>query len=125
MRKMSSKQIISAAFIASVVGLSSAPLSAGAMSGDSNWSNNNNNSRDRDDRRDNERRNVSEWQARRIAQQVFPRKHIVRVDLRSDNGRREYQVRFADGSRVDVRVRDGQITYVDNNSRRYAFNDWR
>ncbi len=132
MKKMSSKQIITAAFLAAVIGLSGTPLSAGAEGSASDrnnnsWSRDNNN--DQNNRGDNwwndNRRGVSEWQARRIAQNVFPRKHIVRVELRGDDNRREYQVRFADGSRVDVRVRDGQVTYVNNNSRRNSFNTWR
>lgn len=126
MKKMNNKQIITAAFFAAVVGLSGTPLSAGATGGNSDW-NNNSSHKDKDDdkRRHDDRRGISEWQARRIAQHVFPHKHIVRVVLRSDDGRREYQVRFADGSRVDVRVSDGRITFIDNNSRRHSFNDWR
>lgn len=123
MKKMNSKQIITTAFLAAVVGVSGAPLSAAAVDG---YSGQHNNSWDRDhNRRDNDRRGISEWQAKRIAQSIFPRKHIVRVVLRGDDGRREYQVRFADGSRVDVRARDGRVTFVDNNSRRYSHNDWR
>lgn len=117
MKKNNSKQIIAAAFFTAVVGLSSAPLSVGAVDNDYDRNNNSWN-------RDNDHRDISEWQARRIAQHVFPNKRIVRVELRRDDNRREYQVRFADGSRVDVRVRDGQVTYVDNNSRRGSYNNW-
>lgn len=133
MKKASGKQIVTAAFLAAAVGLTGAPLSAGAVgdnsdrNGDS-WNRDNerrDNERRDNERRDNERRIISEWQARRIAQNVFPRKHIVRVTLSNDNNnnnrydndnnnnnRREYRVYFADGSRVDVRARDGQVTYA-------------
>lgn len=130
MNKIRSKQMITAALFTAVVGLSGAPLNAGAVGNDDNR---NNSSWNRDDHR----RIISEWQARRIAQNVFPRKHIVRVVLTSDNNRRHddnrwnnnnsrvYIVRFSDGSRVDVRARDGRVVFVDNNSRRHSFNDWR
>ncbi|MNS90849.1 hypothetical protein D3C72_1249160 [compost metagenome] len=123
MKKASGKQIVTAAFLAAAVGLTGAPLSAGAV-GDNSDRNGDSWNRD-NERRDNERRIISEWQARRIAQNVFPRKHIVRVTLSNDNNnnnrydndnnnnnRREYRVYFADGSRVDVRARDGQVTYA-------------
>ncbi|MFZ2836258.1 MAG: hypothetical protein WAZ21_02975 [Candidatus Saccharimonadales bacterium] len=128
MKKASGKQIVTAAFLAAAVGLTGAPLSAGAVgdNSDRNSDSWNRDSERRDnERRDNERRIISEWQARRIAQNVFPRKHIVRVTLSNDNNnnnrydnnnnnnnRREYRVYFADGSRVDVRARDGQVTYA-------------
>jgi hypothetical protein len=124
MKKASSKQIVTAAFLAAVVGLTGAPLSAGAVSNNSghnsdSW--NRDNERRDNERRDNERRRISEWQARRIAQHIFPRKHIERVVLRGDDNRREYRVHFTDGSRVDVRARDGQVTFA----RRGELNLWR
>lgn len=129
MKKASSKQIVTAAFLAAVVGLTGAPLSAGAVSNNSghnsdSWNRDNerrDNERRDHERRDNERRRISEWQARRIAQHIFPRKHIERVVLRGDDNRREYRVHFTDGSRVDVRARDGQVTFA----RRGELNLWR
>lgn len=129
MKKTSSKQIVTAAFLAAVVGLTGAPLSAGAVSNNSghnsdSWNRDNerrDNERRDHERRDNERRRISEWQARRIAQHIFPRKHIERVVLRGDDNRREYRVHFTDGSRVDVRARDGQVTFA----RRGELNLWR
>lgn len=108
-------------------------MTASAYSNNSHNNNNSHHRRDNDrrdndrrdhDRRDNDRRDhrnhsISSWKAKRIAQHVFPRKQIVRVDLRWDRGTKEYQVKFRDGSRVDVRARDGRVTYVHNNSHRH------
>ena len=128
MKKMNSKQIITTAFLASVVGLTGVPLGAGATGDNSDrhhnsWSKDNNNRHHNNDNNwwNDHRRGITERQARRIAQDIFPRKHIVRVVLRGDDNRREYRVHFADGSRVDVRARDGQVTFA----RRGDFNLWR
>lgn len=119
MKKMSAKQLLTTGLLVGVIGLSGAPMTAGASSND--WNRDRDRGRDyhddrRDDRRDrrDDRRIISAQRAIRIAKNVFPRKQVVSLQLRWDRGVREYQVRFRDGSRVDVRARDGRITHVIN-----------
>lgn len=59
-------------------------------------------------------REISRWDAMRIARSVFPYKRIASVQLHGYGWYSEYQVRFTDGSRVDVRKYGGQVTYARN-----------
>ncbi len=115
MNKLSTKKLIVAGMLAGVMTISGAPLSANALS--NNHSNNNSHHQQDNDRRDRDRRHhhnreITQRKALRIAQRVFPHKRIVDIDMRRDHGVREYQVKFKGGNRVDVRVRDGRVTYV-------------
>lgn len=123
MGKLDYKKVITAAFLAGVIGLTGAPLSAGATDnnrhGGNHWEDRGGRGGGDWEDRDNNRRIINVRRAVRIAQNVFPHKRVVRVELKRDNGVREYQVRFADGSRVDVRARDGRVTLVRNESRNH------
>lgn len=109
MHKPSSKKMIVAAAMAGVLAISAVPVGASAYSGnnhrDGHWSYDNWSSKDR---------SVDRREARGIASDIFPNREIRSINLRTDNGVREFQVRFWDGSRVDVRARDGRVTYVDS-----------
>lgn len=57
--------------------------------------------------------NISEREARRIAQNLFyPRKHVSYVTSYGHGYDKVYRVFFTDGTRVDIRARDGRIINV-------------
>lgn len=120
MKRAITKPVIAIALLAGVMGVSSVPLSAGAVSGNNNswrnssWMNSNqsNNQTNRWSNNTNQVRHISDWEARNTAQRLFPSRHIVRDDDRWDNnGRHEHRIRFDDNHCVDVRD-DGVVVAV-------------
>jgi uncharacterized membrane protein YkoI len=102
MGKLSMKKLIVAAALSGAVGLSVVPMSASA-SQNHHYS-----------YAQHGMRWVSRHEAREIAQKIFPNRHIESIHLRWDDGVREYQVLFMDGTRIDVRQSNGRVTYVDS-----------
>lgn len=109
MRKVITKPVITVAFLAAVMGVSSVPLSAGAQDG-RDW---NNNSWSHNDRKDNDRRHrISDWEARNIAQRHFPGRWVVSNNHWWDrDGRLERQFRFNDNHVIVIRD-DGVIIII-------------
>jgi hypothetical protein len=131
MKKFITKPVITVAFLAAVMGVSSVPLSAGAEDGrnwnNNSWSHNNrwdNNRRGHDnnrwdnDRRDNDRwghdgrRRINDWEARGIAQRHFPNRWVTSNDQWWDgDGRLERRFHFND-NRVIVIRDDGVVVLI-------------
>lgn len=58
-------------------------------------------------------RNVSQWEARRIASNLFfPRKQVIYVATYGQGWNMVYRVYFADGTQVTIRAMDGRILNV-------------
>jgi hypothetical protein len=113
MNKIITKPVVTLALLAGVMGVSSVPLGAGAISGDRNYWNNN--SRNREDNRwNNNRRETSDRDVRFTAQRHFPNRHIVREDdnRRDNDGRRVHRFVFDDNHCVDVRDDDGVVVRI-------------
>ncbi|MDB5167914.1 MAG: hypothetical protein JWO55_172 [Candidatus Saccharibacteria bacterium] len=119
MKKVITKPIITVAFLAAVMGVSSVPLSAGAQDG-RNWNNNNswshNNRWDNDNDRwgnnNDGRRRISDWEARDIAQRHFPNRWVVSDDQwRDRDGRLERRYHFNDNHVIVIRD-DGVVIVI-------------
>lgn len=111
MKKIMAKPVLTLAFLAGALGVSSVPMSASAHSG--YWNNNSWSRWDNDNNRwRHHGRAISHWEARNIAQRLFPHKHIVRDDdRRGHDGRHEHRFRFDDNHCVDVRE-DGVVVRI-------------
>lgn len=120
MKKAITKPVITAAFLAAVVGVSSAPLSVGAEDGhhwnNNSWSRNdwrhNDHNRWGNNHNNNQHHRISDWEARNIAQRHFPGRWIVSDNQWWDHdGRLERQYRFNDNHVIVIRD-DGVIIII-------------